>query len=137
MKIEDIATKESWENIPITIPKLIKICEIASEKKLIFSEGQYEILKKGLIPEEMEDKWFIYFENNWLYFHRSWTGYGIFKAEIIEEKNNNDDKIYKINELYVESNKEYYNSNNGKNELDLLRQLIYFGLLKFGIRASI
>jgi len=137
MKIKNIATKESWENIPITIPKLIKICEIASEKKLIFSEGQYEILKKGLIPEEMEDKWFIYFENNWLYFHRSWTGYGIFKAEIIEEKNNNDDKIYKINEFYVESNKEYYNSDNGENELDLIRQLIYFGLLKFGIRASI
>jgi len=23
----------------------------------------------------MEDKWFIYLEQDWLYFHRSWTGF--------------------------------------------------------------
>jgi len=37
-------------------------------------------MKRGLIPRQMEDKWFIYFEEPWIYFHRSWTGpciYGI------------------------------------------------------------
>ena len=37
-------------------------------------------MKRGLIPRQVEDKWFIYFEESWIYFHRSWTGpcvYGI------------------------------------------------------------
>ena len=28
---------------------------------------------KGLVPVEMEGKWFIYYEDGWLYLHRSWT----------------------------------------------------------------
>ena len=29
----------------------------------------------------MEDSWFIYLKDNWLYFHRSWTGYAIYAVE--------------------------------------------------------
>lgn len=29
----------------------------------------------------MEDKWFIFYEEPWLYFHRSWTGVGIYGVE--------------------------------------------------------
>ncbi len=34
----------------------------------------------GHLPRDMDDKWFIFFSNGWLYFHRSWTGaciYGV------------------------------------------------------------
>ena len=31
-------------------------------------------IRQGLIPQAMEDKWFIFFEEPWLYSHRSWTG---------------------------------------------------------------
>jgi hypothetical protein len=31
-------------------------------------------MKIGHIPADMDDKWFIFFEDGWLYFHRSWTG---------------------------------------------------------------
>jgi hypothetical protein len=37
----------------------------------------------GLLPVQMEDKWFIYYEEDWLYLHRSWTGaciYGVHLA---------------------------------------------------------
>jgi hypothetical protein len=27
----------------------------------------------------MEDKWFIYHDSGWVYFHRSWTGFCIYK----------------------------------------------------------
>ena len=39
-----------------------------------------ETIKNGVIPEEMEDKWFIYYESseNKLYLHRSWTGFCIY-----------------------------------------------------------
>ena len=36
--------------------------------------ADFKRIKRGFIPREMEDKWFIFFEEPWLYFHRSWTG---------------------------------------------------------------
>jgi len=40
----------------------------------VFSLSDVEKITNGLIPIEMEDKWFIFFSDSWLYFHRSWTG---------------------------------------------------------------
>ncbi len=45
------------------------------------SESEYEQLQNGIIPQEMEDKWFIYFEEDTLYIHRSWTGFCIYILE--------------------------------------------------------
>lgn len=39
-----------------------------------FSALDMAQMRLGLIPEQMEDKWFIYWLDNALYFHRSWTG---------------------------------------------------------------
>jgi hypothetical protein len=132
--MENTATKESWKNIPIVTPKLINIYEITPDLKLFLSEDQYIKIKEGLIPEAMEDKWFIYFENDWLYFHRSWTGNGIFKVEIIKEKGDVEDREYKIKEFYVERNKEIYNNENDEYDLDVLLQLILWGLLRLDVR---
>lgn len=33
----------------------------------------------GLVPEEMEDKWFAYMERRHLRIHRSWTGHPIYE----------------------------------------------------------
>ena len=114
----EIATKNDWKNIPIDTPKKIMI-------ELSFSEEQYNKIIKGLIPQQMEDKWFIFFENNWLYFHRSWTGFGIYKAEIIK-----NDKKYCINEFYVERNKEKYRTEEDDEDIDNFTFLIAWGLLK-------
>ena len=43
-----------------------------------FKEGEMDVLRKGNIPKEMEDKWFWYMEGDTLYAHRSWTGYCIY-----------------------------------------------------------
>lgn len=43
-----------------------------------FTPEQMERLRMGNVPEEMEDKWFWYYEDNRLHIHRSWTGYCIF-----------------------------------------------------------
>jgi hypothetical protein len=40
-----------------------------------FPEEEYQLLGLGLIPEVMEDKWFIYLDGDWLVVHRGWTGY--------------------------------------------------------------
>ena len=45
-----------------------------------FSDEQMGKIKSGFIPEEMEDKWFIYYveEEQSLYLHRSWTGFCVY-----------------------------------------------------------
>ena len=39
-------------------------------------------LKTGLVPKEMEDKWFIYYEHPRLFFHRSWTGQPVYRLTL-------------------------------------------------------
>jgi hypothetical protein len=37
-----------------------------------FVKEEYERLCFGLIPRSMDDRWFIFLEDDWLYFFRSW-----------------------------------------------------------------
>ena len=62
------AIPSSWKTLPhpsITEPLKFEAVYTAAEAAQIL---------EGLIPVEMEDKWFIYCANGWLHFHRSWTG---------------------------------------------------------------
>ncbi len=60
-----IATRSSWVNFPIK--ELTKV-----DIDLKFSEDQFLKIKNGFVPRQMEDKWFIFYEDECLYFHRSW-----------------------------------------------------------------
>jgi hypothetical protein len=53
----------------------------------VFDDAETELLVLGLIPREMEDKWFIYFDGaasrqGWVLFHRSWTGACIYGLQL-------------------------------------------------------
>jgi len=116
------AIRSTWKNEPIVDAKRIKIA-------LQFTEEQYSKLKKGLIPHQMEDKWFIFFEDDWLYFHRSWTGLGIFKAQLIK-----DQEGYSIIEFWAERNHEYYSNEDDNSDIEAFCFLIAGGLLKVDVR---
>jgi hypothetical protein len=47
-----------------------------------FDAGEIERLTVGLLPRQMEDKWLIYREGEWLHFHRSWTGICIYAVRL-------------------------------------------------------
>src|SRR5437588_10029082 len=47
-----------------------------------FTDEEYQRMQMGTIPQEMEDKWFIYFEDGWFFFHRSWTGICIYQVRL-------------------------------------------------------
>jgi hypothetical protein len=121
--MEEIATRTTWNNLPMTNPKRIGI-------ELHFTNEQYDQIKKGLIPEQMEDKWFIFFEKGWLYFHRSWTGCGIYKARLVKEKSG-----YCIKEFWVETNKEILKSQDDEEDIQTFIFLIVQGLLHMDIRT--
>jgi hypothetical protein len=50
-----------------------------------FSAAEFAKLKDGLIPRVMEDKWFIYFDEPYLFLHRSWTGKPVYRVRLSTE----------------------------------------------------
>jgi len=54
----------------------------------LFLASQMEEIRRGLIPEEMEDKWFIYWKDDTLFFHRSWTGFCVYLARFVPDGEN-------------------------------------------------
>ncbi len=68
------ATSASWKIKPLPG----KRAPLSYERR--FSASEHARLVRGLVPVEMEDKWFIYLEDGLLRLHRSWTGaciYGV------------------------------------------------------------
>ncbi|MEH2215628.1 MAG: hypothetical protein V7K72_00570 [Nostoc sp.] len=69
-----IAKRDDWK----TEPMPSESTKIALEK--LYSQEEFDRITAGVIPEQMEDKWFIFYEAPWIYLHRSWTGFCIFKV---------------------------------------------------------
>jgi len=62
------AKKSDWKTEPMPAMRAV----LSLERR--FDPSEVAAIRRGVIPEEMEDKWFIYWNRNRLYFHRSWTG---------------------------------------------------------------
>jgi ADP-ribosylglycohydrolase len=99
------------------------------KEKFELSEKHLALIRYGLRPREMEDKWFIYYEDGRLFFHRSWTGKKIFEAQIKKCKSG-----YAITEILVESDKEIYKATKERS-LSTFYFLIARGL--FGINVEV
>lgn len=61
-------------------------------------------IKKGVIPEQMEDRWYMYYSDGCLHIHNSWTNFKWFivrfdeqddKATALDFKANRDPDQYK------------------------------------------
>ncbi len=70
--------KDDWKTVEIPA----QIEEFVLEKRL--TRDDIKRIEEGHRPEEMEDKWFMYYENSKLFIHRSWTGYCIYVVDISE-----------------------------------------------------
>jgi len=73
------ATSASWKIKPL--PE--KRAPLRYERR--FSAAEHARLVRGLVPVEMEDKWFIYLEDGLLRLHRSWTGACIYGVRLAME----------------------------------------------------
>ncbi len=104
-----IAIKNDWKNKPMPEERI----SIGLNKKV--SEAEIKEIEKGLIPLEMEDKWFIFCEQNRIYCHRSWTGDCIYIAEYKEIADNE----FEIGKLIINRNPEQYQSDDVDADKDL------------------
>src|SRR5690349_5322600 len=62
------ATRDSWKVLP---------CPEKREAlgfNEVYSLAEFDRIRQGFIPSDMDDRWFIFYEEPWLYAHRSWSG---------------------------------------------------------------
>jgi len=89
-----------------------------------FSFKEYERISLGCIPRDMDDRWFIYLEGEWLYLHRSWTGFCIYQVRLEAVGNS-----YRISESWVNKDREQYVSKGDDYDQAFLSFLIDRALL--------
>ncbi|SFF11532.1 ADP-ribosylglycohydrolase [Chitinophaga sp. CF118] len=109
-----IAQKTDWktEKMPGKIQSL--------DFQRVFSSEEFDLIRRGLIPREMEDKWFIYYENSLLNIHRSWTGAHIYKI-VIEHQ---EDGIYKVMQVIANRAEDQFNQKDNDYDILLVNYLI-------------
>lgn len=105
-----IAEKSDWKTEPM--PEENTTFELNRK----FTEEQMEALMKGNIPKQMEDKWFLYYEDGKLYAHRSWTGICVYIIEF-----NNDTNVHKVT---ANRNPEEYRVTDVDEDIEYLNRLL-------------
>jgi hypothetical protein len=89
-----------------------------------FTAEEFERVKLGVVPREMEDHWSIFLEQGWLYFVRSWTGYCIYKVRV-EQKND----TARITEAWANRDPRQYASTDAKYDVKMLAMVMDHVLL--------
>lgn len=84
-----------------------------------YSSDEFDVIAAGLIPIEMEDRWFIYYESPWLYLHRSWTGICIYKVRFEAC----DDRM-SATETMVNRDPAQYSASNDASDVEFLGRLL-------------
>jgi len=85
----------------------------------VFSPDEMPRIRAGLVPKAMEDKWFIYWENDTLYFHRSWTGICVYIVRFAAERDG-----YRMVEADLNRDPEQYNETSDNRDAKMISYLI-------------
>lgn len=104
-------TKDSWKTLDMPDEHAEFLLDIS-----LTDEG-IQWLKKGVLPKEMEDKWFIYSMNDTIYFHRSWTGYCIYIVKLLDHNHVS---------VTVNRNPEQYFGTDIEKDKKLIEDLLYW-----------
>ena len=79
------ASRASWKNLPMPEAR------VRLQYSRAFDRAEHERLTRGIVPGQMEDKWFVFYEAPWLWFHRSWTGVAIYAVRLRLAEENADE----------------------------------------------
>ena len=90
-----------------------------------------ERIRLGYIPHIMEEKWFIFVEEDRLFAHRSWTGLGVYEATFAPV-----DDGYVIESAVVTGNRSEYKRSSDQDESQILEVLIAGHLLGQSLSES-
>ena len=113
------ATSASWKRLPPPAERE----DLAFNA--LFTDADAEQMMRGLVPEQMEDKWFIYFDSGWLFFHRSWTGALIYALRL-----DGSPAGVRVVESWVNRNPQQYSGTDTEYDRNLVHFLIDAFLLR-------
>ena len=113
------ATPSDWKTVPLPEERTT----IGLDRN--FSLEELEQIKRGVIPVEMEDKWFIYWENDTLCFHRSWTGFCVYVVRFAC-----DDEGATAVRADLNRDPEQYNNNDDQYDAEMIAYLVDVVLLR-------
>lgn len=113
------ATRTSWKVLPF--PAARATIPLARE----YTAAEYARIARGLIPRDMDDRWFIYLEGETLALHRSWTGACIFLVRFTPS-----DDGYRIAEAWANRDPEQYRVTDVHRDATDIARLIDLLLLK-------
>ena len=114
----EIATRATWKHLPIPAKRQ------ALYLALNFTADEAQGIRRGCIPRDMDDKWSIFVEDDWLYFHRSWTGLCIFAVRLEPTSAG-----VQIREGWASRDPEQYHGSDAAGERKLIESLIRNRLL--------
>ncbi len=77
--VEQAATAAGWNIRPL--PERHTVLRL----DFVLSSAEAAAIRKGFIPQVMEEKWFSYYANDTLFQHRSWTGFCIDRVHFVPE----------------------------------------------------
>ena len=114
-----VANRQSWKNLPP--PPERQEFKVA----WILPSAMGTRMIAGHIPEDMNDRWFILMEDDWLLFHRSWTGACIFGLKI-----DTTPEGVRVIEGWVSRKIDEYSSTDVEKDVELAQALLndYFRL---------
>ena len=97
----------------------------------IWTESEMDRIRVGYIPHIMEEKWFIFVEEDRLFAHRSWTGLGVYEATFAPV-----DGGHVIESAVVTGNRSEYKRSSDQDESLILEVLIAGHLLGQSLSES-
>ena len=103
-----MATRDSWKSIAMPEQR----GQLPFQR--VFTQPEFERVSFGLIPAAMEDKWFIFYEDQSVYFHRSWTGFCVYQLQLEQADDN-----WEVKETWINRNNEQYKSESRTDEYDM------------------
>lgn len=107
------ATRDSWQNAPMPDARTL----LSFERQ--FTPAEYQRLSLGLIPEDMDDRWFIFLEDDILYICRSWSGQCLYQLQFEAEGDN-----YRIKETWANRDETQYESSGDEYDIAVISGLI-------------
>ena len=113
------ARRSSWTVEPLTIPQPIP------PPSRVWTDDEMGAIRRGYVPWIMDEKWFIFMEQNRLFAHRSWTGIGIYEATFASTEGG-----YVIESAVVTGDETKYRRSSDKAESLTLEALIASYLLQ-------
>ena len=90
-----------------------------------YTAAEYARIARGLIPHDMDDRWFIHLEGDDLFLHRSWTGACIFLVRFAPAGGG-----YRIAEAWANRDPAQYRVTDAREDATDLARLIDLLLLK-------